>query len=180
MYNRLVSDDCDEDTIGTVFKIGEFDPDLHPFFAAASIEHPPAGSESFLPFWDTNVRLLEFLIPEGVSIRQSNQHLDPNYIFVLNNTGSFRGEERHEDSGDAKAVAEKLNWVYDPAPYMLGYYCQGSKMTLVAITASDTLAPNVDDLVTVDLRQRKDRIANIRHMINIASVLPELARLARS
>ena len=133
LYASLVSllfpDKCDEDTIGTLFKIGELDPNLLLFFSAVATSSPVGGTEdSFHSFWDDNIRKpIELLIPTGKSIRNSNQHtetrnLHPDYGFLLKNVCSFRGEEKGpEDSDDPKAeLANKLNWVYEPAPYMLG------------------------------------------------------------
>ena len=79
-------------------------------------------------FWDDNIRkLLEHLIPEGKTIRNGNQHtekrkLRPDFGFLLKKICPFRGEEKGPDnSEDPKAeLADKLNWVYDSAPYMLG------------------------------------------------------------
>ena len=59
----------------------------------------------------------------------------------------------------------------------IGYYCCGTKTTLVAICAPTTPGGEAElsDIITVDLKSRKDRIANIRHLINLSTLLPMLA-----
>jgi len=55
-------------------------------------------------------------------------------------------------------------------------------MTLAAITAPTAAirhTPAVHDLISIDLRFRKNRIANIRHLINLSTILPRLADLVR-
>ena len=129
LISMLLPDRCDEDTIGTLFKIGELDPNLLLFFSAVATSSPVGGtSNSFISFWDDNIRKpLELLIPTGKSIRNSNQHtetrkLRPDFAFLVKGVCSFRGEEKGpENFEDPKAeLANKLNWVYEPAPYMLG------------------------------------------------------------
>lgn len=133
MYTSLISmllpDMCDEDTIGTLFKIGEPVPNLHFFFSSVATSPPVGGTErSFISFWDDNIRKpIELLIPTGKTIRNSNQHtetrnLRPDFGFLLKNVCPFRGEENGpENYEDPKAeLANKFNWVYEPAPYMLG------------------------------------------------------------
>ena len=92
---------------------------------------PPDGTESsFISFWDANIRwILEYLIPEGKSIRDSNEdtgtgNLRPDYGFLLENLCVFRGEEEPPGSrADPKQeLSDKLEWAYDLAPYVLGYY----------------------------------------------------------
>jgi len=56
-------------------------------------------------------------------------------------------------------------------------------MTVVAITAPSASAsgkPEIKDLVRIDLSSKKERIRNIRNLINIAYILPKLAALVRS
>lgn len=52
-------------------------------------------------------------------------------------------------------------------------------MTLCAITPPVTLGGKVGvfDIITVDLRFRRSRIANIRHLINLSPLFPVLAGL---
>ncbi|CAA7260723.1 unnamed protein product [Cyclocybe aegerita] len=196
MYNWLISylppDSCLDKDISTLFKIGEPDVIALAIFTTVCMPPPSSGTEdSFHSFWDRNIRhIIELLIPSGKSIRNSNQHtatrkLRPDYGFILQSICPFRGEEKGpENLEDPKAeLADKLNWVYNPAPYMLGYYCKGPEMTLTAITPpadSEGSKPVVHDLVRVDLRLRVDRIANIRHLINLSTILTHLVELVQS
>ena len=52
-------------------------------------------------------------------------------------------------------------------------------MTVAAIIAPNPKGskPKIHDLIRLDLRWRKDRIANIRHLINLSSLLPQLTDL---
>jgi hypothetical protein len=63
----------------------------------------------------------------------------------------------------------------------MSQYCRGTEMTLVAITAPDSRRskPRVHDLINLDLRLRRDRIANIRHLINLSNILPWLTEIVR-
>jgi hypothetical protein len=127
MYNSLISmllpDECEEDDIRTLFKIGEHDPKLHCLFGAVS-EPPPAGGteDSFHSFWDDNIRKpIQLLIPTGKTIRNSNKHTDTRNLcldfgFLLKKICPFRGEEKGpESSENHKAeLADKLLWAYEP------------------------------------------------------------------
>jgi hypothetical protein len=55
-------------------------------------------------------------------------------------------------------------------------------MTLCALIrpVSTGRRPVVHDLVTVDLQLTKDRISNVRHLINLASLLAPLAAMIPS
>jgi len=55
-------------------------------------------------------------------------------------------------------------------------------MTLCALIrpVSTSRGPVVHDLVTVDLQFTKDRISNVRHLINLASLLAPLAEMISS
>ena len=52
-------------------------------------------------------------------------------------------------------------------------------MTLAAVTAPDNSESNTDivDIITVDLSLRTNRIANIRHLINLSPLFSTLAGL---
>jgi hypothetical protein len=162
---------------------------------------------AFVSFWDDNIRkIIELLIPNGTSIRNDNQHtetrnLRPSFGFLLGTACPLRGEEKGPgEVADPRAElvdklkADEFGWVYNPAPFMLGkclrcyilistifigYYCRGSEMTLCAILVPDTprSKARIFDIVTVDLRFRKSRIANIRYLINLSSLFPVLASL---
>jgi hypothetical protein len=101
---------------------------------AITMEPPPASGteDSFHPFWDRNVgEILELCNPLGTSIRNSNRHtatkrLRPDYGHLLKLIATFvcifRGEEKpNMQEGDPKKeLADKMTWVYDCAPYILG------------------------------------------------------------
>ncbi|KAI6138721.1 hypothetical protein BKA82DRAFT_4461270 [Pisolithus tinctorius] len=54
-------------------------------------------------------------------------------------------------------------------------------MTLTAITApAEGKKPGRCDIITVDLKSKEDRIANVRHLINLSPLLPLLANLVPS
>jgi hypothetical protein len=67
-----------------------------------------------------------------------------------------------------------------PAP---GYYCCGLMLTLVAICPPSESGgkPIVHDLGdAANLRLRRDRIANIRRLINLSTILTPLSDLLES
>ncbi|KAG7093486.1 hypothetical protein E1B28_007161 [Marasmius oreades] len=113
-------------------------------------------------------------------IRNSNQSTDtgsylPNLGILMRQTCTFRGEEKGPlFSGKHPRVEliEKTRWVYDPAPYVLGYYAVGANVTIVAIhPCADKQGVVVTDIVSEDLSRRKGRIRNIVRMIRLAKVL---------
>ena len=91
---------------------------------------------SFISFWDINIRFpLEILISDGTSIRNSSQHMSTfgkraDFGFILNHVCLFRGEEKSFiNNEDLRAkLIDKLTWIYDPAPYILGKMCAHFKM----------------------------------------------------
>jgi len=119
---------------------------------------PKTGAETaFYSFWDSNIhRILELLVPEGQGIRINNRHTetrnlrpDFGFLFLSRTIYPFRGEEKgSQNAEDPRAeLTTKLDWAYDPGPYMLGaslhsvrrhlmffagYYSRESHMTLTA------------------------------------------------
>ena len=211
LFSDLRPDVCSRRDLDTLFTIGVEVPVLAIIFTAVSGPPPSSGTEcAFVSFLDANIRgIVELLIPEGTSIRNSNRHtemrnLRPDFGFLLGTACPFRGEEKGpEDVADPRAElvdklkADKFGWVYKPAPFMLGkrlccyilistlfigYYCRASEMTLCAILEPDRprSKARIFDIVMVDLRFRKNRIANIRHLINLSSLFPILAGLVSS
>ncbi|KAG6910045.1 hypothetical protein DXG01_013769 [Tephrocybe rancida] len=152
---------------------------------------PPRGRNTdnlLISFWDRNVRaIIEFLVQSGTSARGGGDHkaiaaLRPDFAFVLNRICVFWGEETCLECDDPKKdLATKLAWVYDPAPYVFGYYAIGTRLTLVAITPPPhaQALPVVHDLVSVDLSLRADRIMNILHLINLVPLLQALSELVQ-
>ncbi|THU97186.1 hypothetical protein K435DRAFT_857810 [Dendrothele bispora CBS 962.96] len=182
---------CTSDDIELLFRPSESETPLDKIFAVVADSPPTRGTvNAFISFWDQNVRaILELLLPEGRSDRNSSQHtatksLYPDYVFLLGNICSFRGEERSPDDTGAhpkSKLRDKLEWVYAPAPYVLGYYTTGPDFTLAAISAPSELGqrPVVYDIARADLRFRRDRIRNICRLINLAGLVRALANLVR-
>jgi hypothetical protein len=197
---------CSRDDVEALFRSEDGYSVLDQFFFIVSEAPPHSGTEStFHSFWDANVRkILELLLPGGRSMRDSSRHtatglLRPDFAFILYNLCPFRGEEKPPGSNDdpRAELSTKLAWAYDPAPYVLGhlmspmflnifliilsgYYANGARITLVAITPSGlNNQPVVHNIVDADLSLRRDRIKNICRLINIAGVLQHLAELVR-
>ncbi|KAI6015584.1 hypothetical protein EDC04DRAFT_644128 [Pisolithus marmoratus] len=174
------------DEVTSLFRIGER---TMPFASVlATILHPApecGTAASFIAFWDRNIReFLELMIPNGKSVRDgmhrvAMQNCPPTFRFLVDGLCPFLGQEVGADGEqDPKAqLSNNFVWRYGAAPYVLGYYCHGSKMTLVAITAPRTRQgkPQVHDIVSVDLQFGKGRIANVRHLINLVPILLVLA-----
>ncbi|KAF8572904.1 hypothetical protein K439DRAFT_1643341 [Ramaria rubella] len=131
---------------------------------------------------DSGIKILEI-------IRNSNKHAEtkkmrPDFGFLVQNVCVFRGEEKGpENPEDPRAeLADKLMWVYNPAEYMLGYYCRGLELTLVAICppSEGRGKPIILDLASANLRIRRDRIINIRRLINLTTLLKPLSDIVQS
>jgi hypothetical protein len=103
---------------------------LYRRFGSALDDGPPEnGTENaFISFWDGNMRkIIETLIPEGVSIRDSCHHtstgkLRPDLGILYKGICVCRGEEKSPSNPqDPRAeLSDKMAWTYDPAPYVLG------------------------------------------------------------
>jgi hypothetical protein len=183
-------DICLESDISILFRIGADRPQISSeVLSLISRSPPPDGTESlFISFWDANIRwILEYLIPEGKSIRDSNEdtgtgNLRPDYGFLLENLCVFRGEEKPPGSrADPKQeLSDKLEWAYDPAPYVLGYYATGSNATLVAISPPRSPGGSVivHDIYCANLRLKRDRILHIRRLINLSTLFKVISDTA--
>lgn len=138
LLSSLPHDICTKDDVGILFRICDSDwsPSLRSFFSHVIMNFTPpdSGSEaSFITLWDDHIRkLLQLLLPTGLSIRDSSFHtstrkLRPDYGFLLGNVCLFRGEEKSPTSmDDPKAeLRDKLTWIYDPAPYIFGEHITG-------------------------------------------------------
>lgn len=120
---------CNREDVEALFRSEDGNSVLDQFFFVVTEAPPRSGTEnSFISFWDSNVRkILELLIPGGWSTRDSSRHtvtglLRPDFAFILYKLCPFRGEEKPPGSNDdPKAeLSTKLAWAYDPAPYVLG------------------------------------------------------------
>jgi hypothetical protein len=124
----MINDFCDHSDVELLFRVGS-GGDFSEIFTAVKRDPPIEGTRKFfISFWDRNIReILELFLPYGESIRNSNEHaatgiLRPNYGFLLDNLCLFWGEERGPSNRKdlRKDLADKLLWVYSPAPYVLG------------------------------------------------------------
>jgi hypothetical protein len=125
---------CSDEDLELLFKQSEDETAvgiLH-LFDHAIIRDPvnPSGTEiSLVSFWDRNIRdILER--PLNVAcIRDSNQgtetgKLRPDFGLLLSNVCVFRGEEKRIGFWGTHPREElrlRTRWVYDPAPYTLGW-----------------------------------------------------------
>ncbi|THU76902.1 hypothetical protein K435DRAFT_878587 [Dendrothele bispora CBS 962.96] len=162
------------------------------FFTAAFTCPPPSKGteESYHVFWDENIcKVVQVLVPSGRPIRNSSKHtatrkLRPDFGFLLDNRCPFRGEERGSmnDEDPRAELSQKFNWDYGSVPYLLGYYCTGTKLTVVAIFKPEqgSLKPQIENLGTVDLSTRAGRIKNMRWLINLSPLLQDLVDLMPS
>ncbi|THU75853.1 hypothetical protein K435DRAFT_813962 [Dendrothele bispora CBS 962.96] len=157
--------------------------------AAASTSPPPLNGteDSYHMFWDDNIRkVVQIIVPSGKAIWNSNKHtatgiLRPDFGFILDDHCPFRGEEKGplNDEDPRAELSQKLRWDYGSVPYVLGYYCSGTRLTYVAILRPEQAnrEPQIQDLGTVDLSTRVGRIANMRWLINLSPLLQDLVDL---
>lgn len=90
-------DICTRKDVELLFRPGEIQALTWLVYPIVLHRLPPTGGteNSFIAFWDENVcQILEVLIPDGQSIRDSNLHtetkkLRPDYGFLLNNLCLF-------------------------------------------------------------------------------------------
>jgi hypothetical protein len=99
------------------------------FLCAVNTECPASGTEDlFHSTWDENIsKILSLILSYSKPIRNSNRNTStalkrPDYGLLIKNSCIFRGEEKgSETSGNpAKELTDKLEWTYDPLPYILG------------------------------------------------------------
>ena len=85
--------------------------------------------DSFHSFWDANFRNILSACLDCKVIRNSNQDtatgsFRPDFGLLLDHVCIFRGEEKGPTfTGDhpKEELQTKTRWVYDPAPYLLGW-----------------------------------------------------------
>jgi hypothetical protein len=147
-FNSLVindsEDSCTREDLEILFQINDIESSYYftnKTLGVAILRNPPSreGTEySFISFWDINIRFpLEHLIPDGISIRNSSKDMStfgkwPDFGFILNRVCLFRGEEKSLiNNEDLKAkLNDKLYWIYDPVPYILGKICTHFKIII--------------------------------------------------
>ena len=131
LVSPLYPDICSQDDVANLFNVTvepNFDPNFILFFYAVSNPPPPPGTKySFVFFWDLNIRCIpERLLPAAKVIRNRKCHTlindsRPDHALLIDNLCIWRGEEKADGSGDPKGeLRDKLVWVYDDAPYILG------------------------------------------------------------
>ncbi|GJJ14384.1 hypothetical protein Clacol_008648 [Clathrus columnatus] len=212
LISHELDDTCTAADVALLFRATNYesDPAIIRFYAAVKSRPPPEGTkDSYHGFWDRNINdIIAAILPDGKMQRNSNRDtatkgLRPDYAFLLNRFCLFRGEEKAPNStGNPKAeLAEKLHWVYDPAPYVLGaliavfssvgiyltttlagYHAIGTNVALAAILRprSDKTQAVVYDIARADLRLRKARTLHLRRLINLAGILQTLPDIVRN
>jgi hypothetical protein len=138
---------CSERDLEVLFRVTEEEKAYIAFDLMPAIHrlapHKDGSDGSFIHFWDTNIRgVLEAILYTGLysgrairadrGVDSSLYLLDfgidtdlclPDFGFLVRNTCIFRGEEKSNRSPRTHPRSEllsKLNWTYDPAPYILG------------------------------------------------------------
>jgi hypothetical protein len=138
-FNDLISsvnlrDICTEDDVRVLFDSRPGGGPLDEVFFTVAKSPPDSGTEDFfISFWDRNIRdILEIVVPAGRSLRNSNfntatGNLRPDYGFLVDDRCVFRGEEKPPRSTDdpREELVSKLEWVYTPAPFVLGRFGHG-------------------------------------------------------
>ncbi|PFH47454.1 hypothetical protein AMATHDRAFT_42919 [Amanita thiersii Skay4041] len=106
----------------------------------------------------------------------------PDFGLLINRSCIFRGEEKQPTylgSSPRDDLREYTRWVYDPTPYILGYYAVGTKITFVAMERHP--APRrsvvVRNILTTDLSTRRGRIDHLTKMIRLVSILCSLEKV---
>ena len=140
---ELVCGTCEAEDAGLLFRANDASTPLDRIFFTVLDDPPEDGNEASLhSFWDDNIRkVLHVLIPNGRSMRNcindaTVRDLRPDYAFLVGTLCIFRGEEAGVGSHiDTKAIlARRVEWTYDPAPYVFGMTSQNSAtVTLIEL-----------------------------------------------
>ena len=137
-FDKLLStpapDICDASDIRSLFRIGEPLNHKRLKHITFAIENAPfsisgyASDNSYIFGWDMNIRsIIEILERSGHSNRNASEHtatrnLRPDYSRTIDDKCVLRGEENGPQSLEdpKEELGSKLEWVYDPAPYVFG------------------------------------------------------------
>lgn len=96
----------------------------------AAITRSPLDSggteDSLIGFWDDNIRMILIRCLNAKSVRYSSQCTEtgqfrPNFGLLLDGVCVFRGEEKRKTKHPKREFKDKTRWVYEPAPYILGW-----------------------------------------------------------
>jgi hypothetical protein len=97
---------------------------------SSTTPHPQSTKNAYISLWDVHMAyIIEHLITEGYSIRNSNQRtytatLRPDYGYLFRGICTFRGEENQLVFSGEHPRDELINklegWYYQPAPYVFG------------------------------------------------------------
>ncbi|PFH46032.1 hypothetical protein AMATHDRAFT_8343 [Amanita thiersii Skay4041] len=170
-----LQDLCSIGDLEKLFRISEDEwaPQLQMHVQVAIIDSPPAEPTTggvYHVFWDQTIsKILLYCLGLSKVTRSSNtdtqiEDPEPNYGLFL---------EQH-------CLAKKTRWVYDPAPYVLGYYAVGPQVVIQRAPPQNGNGTIVRDIVTTDLSTRQGRIQNLTRMIRLATILRSLEQIISS
>ncbi|KAH8830949.1 hypothetical protein DL96DRAFT_1594926 [Flagelloscypha sp. PMI_526] len=185
----LPDDYCSEEVLDTLFTRTETNITvlIEACVYVAIISSPPQPMQvterAFLSFWDGN--LVNILINclgtrEWIRGEDRDSRTDsfrPGLGLFLQSACVLHGEEKINPifgKHPRHALIEKTRWVYDPAPYIIGYYVVGTEVTIVAIQKNpdQSMQPPLLSYVTSsDLSTRQGRVRNAVKIIRLVKVL---------
>jgi hypothetical protein len=215
LISRNTSDYCAPDHLDRLFRISNTQSCEDIWLPIISAIKTPAPSSSeylsenlYIHFWDTNIcKPLQLVLPEGSPLRDSSRHTStgmkrPDFGYLMDSICVFRGEEKGPSTpGDPKAeLTEKLKWIYDPAPYVLGitfqttaslshllttlmihagYYASADRVTFTVLQkpAAQFQHATVLDIGACDLRLQRERIKNIARLVRIMPLIKSIAKI---
>ncbi|CAG8645113.1 8587_t:CDS:2, partial [Paraglomus brasilianum] len=196
-FNTFLSNDyqnpCLHDDLQTIFQVSDSNTAIalsYNVLSAAIIGNPPSNvmtEYNFVSFWDANIRkFIEAYFPTGITIRNSSQHMStsgkrPDFGFIINTVCPFRGEEKAPNNPEnpRAELVNKIDWTYDPVPYVIGYYAIGTILTYAAICRPRPRRnkPDVVTILTLDLRERRQRVKNLLVLINLCPIIEQVQKV---
>ncbi|KAG8834757.1 hypothetical protein FRC17_007263 [Serendipita sp. 399] len=126
--------------------------------------------------WDLNIsEIVTFILSDSRHIRNSNKGSStgskwPDYGLLIKNHCVFRGEEKGSDpvGNPEQELVTKLIYTYQPLTYILGYSAVATNVKYFAITSPPSRA---ELLFHHDIKTKKERIANLVHLIRLSGVM---------